>query len=144
MITYHARFEPDRTRGGFVVTFPDFGYGVTQAETVDEGIDLAEDLLKRLAQESIRGSEILPAPGKHRGRHFRPISLSALASAKVELYCAFRASGLKKAEFARNIGIAKTNLERLFDLDHGSRLDQIEAAFHALGKRLNIVVDNAA
>jgi len=144
MITYSAKFEPDRGRGGFVVTFPDFGYGVTQAESEDEAVELAEDLLRNLVQESICGSEPLPTPAKHGGRRFRQVSLSALESAKAELYSAFLSSGLRKAEFARRIGIAKTNLDRLFDLDHSSRLDQIEVAFRALGKRLNVVVDSAA
>jgi antitoxin HicB len=53
-------------------------------------------------------------------------------------------SGLKKAAFARRIGIAKTHIERLFSLRHQSRLDQIEAAFAALGKRVEIEVRDAA
>jgi antitoxin HicB len=60
------------------------------------------------------------------------------------LYTAFRASGMKKAELARRIGISKTNIERLFDLDHSSRLDQIEAAFRAIGKKLEVTISNAA
>ena len=49
-----------------------------------------------------------------------------------------------KAEFARRIGIPKTHIERLFSLRHHSRLDRIEAAFAALGKRLHVEVRNAA
>ena len=30
MLTYYARFQPDRESGGYVVTFPDLPYGVTQ------------------------------------------------------------------------------------------------------------------
>ena len=67
-----------------------------------------------------------------------------MQSAKAELYTAFRASGMKKAELARRIGISKTNIERLFDLDHSSRLDQIEAAFRAIGKKLEVTIRNAA
>jgi hypothetical protein len=63
-------------------------------------------------------------------------SLPALQSAKVRLYEAFRESGMRKAELARRIGVPKSNLERLFDLKHHSRLDQLEGAFHALKKRI--------
>lgn len=49
-----------------------------------------------------------------------------------ELYKTFRASGMRKAEPARRIGIPKSNLDRLFDLSHRSRLEQLEAAFAAL------------
>ena len=33
MENYLALFEPDLDAGGYVVTLPDFGYGVTQGET---------------------------------------------------------------------------------------------------------------
>jgi antitoxin HicB len=45
---------------------------------------------------------------------------------------------------ARRLGISKTNVDRLFDLKHHSRLDQIEAAVKALGKELTIDVRDAA
>jgi antitoxin HicB len=144
MLNYDAVFDPDRESGGFVVTFPDFGMGATQGETSVEARDMAEDLLKCLVQERMRKGEALPVAGKHRGKHFRIVSLPALQSAKAELYSAFRAAGITKAELARRIGIPKTNVERLFDLDHASRLDQIEAAFRAVGKKLEVTVRNAA
>ena len=144
MVSYYARFEPDRKTSGFVVEFPDFGYGATQGETLQEAYEMAEDLLKCLAQEEIRKNKPFPAQAKHRGKHFHLVSLPALQSAKTELYTAFRASGMKKVELARRIGISKTNIERLFDLDHASRLDQIEAAFRAIGKKLEVTVSNAA
>jgi antitoxin HicB len=144
MVNYEALFEPDRKAGGFVVTFPDFGFGATQGETSGDARDMAEDLLKCLVQELMKKGEALPAPRKHRGRKYRVVSLPALQSAKAELYTAFRAAGIKKAELARRIGIPKTNVERIFDLDRASRLDQIEAAFRAIGKKLEVMVRSAA
>ena len=90
-----------------------------------------------------RGREGLPAPALRRGTKFRPVALPALQAAKADLYRAFQASGLKKAEFARRVGIPKTHVERLFSLRHHSRLDQIEAAFAVLGKRLHIEARDA-
>ena len=43
MNEYEALLEPSE-QGGFVVTFPDFGYGVSQAETESEALELAADL----------------------------------------------------------------------------------------------------
>ena len=141
---YQALFEPDRKAGGYVVTLPDFGYGVTQGETDEEAMDMAQDLLMLTISDYIREGRPLPAPSRRRGAKFRSVSLSALQSAKVDLYTAFLASGLKKAEFARRIGIPKTHIERLFSLRHHSRLDQIEAALASLGKRLHVEVRDAA
>ncbi len=144
MERYWALFEPDRKAGGYVVTFPDFGYGVTQGETNEEAVEMAQDLLMLTIGDYIRESRPLPAAKRHRGPKFRPVPLPALQAAKVDLYVAFLASGLKKAEFARRIGIPKTHIDRLFSLRHHSRLDQLEAAFAALGKRLHVEARNAA
>lgn len=144
MVTYPAHFEPDQEAGGFVVTFPDFCYGVTQGDTLEEATEMAQDLLEGLVSDLIEQGEELPKPSKRRGPHYRFVSLPALQSAKAELYRAFRASGMRKAELARRIGIPKSNLDRLFDLKHQSRLDQLEAAFAALNKHIWVEVRGAA
>lgn len=141
---YLALFEPDRKAGGYVVTFPDFGYGVTQGESDDEAMEMAQDLLLLTINDYIREGKPLPVPTRRRGSKYRAVALPALQTAKVDLYRAFQASRLKKAEFARRIGIPKTHIERLFSLRHHSRLDQIEAAFAALGKRLHVEARDAA
>ncbi len=141
---YLALFEPDHEAGGYVVTFPDFGYGVTQGETVEEAMEMAQDLLMLTIGDYIREGKQLPAPSRRRGAKFRPVPLPALQTAKIDLFRAFLKSGLKKAEFARRIGIPKTHVERLFSLRRHSRLNQIEAALAALGKRLHIEARDAA
>ena len=144
MEPYLALFELDRKAGGYVVTFPDFGYGVTQGETDEEAMEMAQDLLMLTIGDYIKESRPLPVPRRHRGSKFRRVPLPALQAAKVDLYVAFLESGLRKAEFARRIGIPRTHIERLFSLRHHSRLDQLEAAFAALGKRLHVEARNAA
>ena len=61
---------------------------------------------------------------------------SIIDDAKIELYRALRASGLRKTELARRMGIHKQQVERLLDLDHTSRIEQLELASRAIGKRL--------
>ena len=146
MTGYYARFEPDPGSDRFfVITFPDFGWGVSQGENEQDGREMALDLLRTLVNEHVRKGEALPIPKTYRGRQHRFISLPALEAAKVELYRVFLASDIRKSELARRLGIAKTNVDRLFALNRNSRLDQIEAAFCALGKRLDIaIIDFAA
>ena len=144
MVNYQALFQPDPQAGGFVITFPDFGWGVSQAESEVEALAMAEDLLLTLIGEHVKKGEGVPAARKRRSVRYRSIALPALASAKVELYQAFVASGMRKPELARRIGIPKPNLDRLFDLWHHSRLDQLEAAFLALHKRIWFEIRDAA
>jgi antitoxin HicB len=105
---------------------------------------MAEDLLRSIVSELMKRGEDLPRTRKRRGRQYRLVTLPALQSAKAEFYSAFRTSGLQKTELARRIGIPKTNVERIFDLDHASRFDLIEAAFRAIGKKIEVWISDAA
>jgi antitoxin HicB len=140
----NALFEPDTEKGGFVVTFPDFPWGVTQGDTEEEAIEMAVDAISLVINELIKRGDEIPRQRKVRGRKYRVIELPALESAKVELYRAFRASGMRKSELARRLGMSKGNVERLFNLQNHSRLDQMEAAFAAVGKKLTVLVEEAA
>lgn len=140
---YAAKFTP-AAEGGFVIEFPDFGWGVTQGENEEDARRMARDLLVTILQHQIKSGEEVPRPGKLRGKNLRLIRLSALHALKVELYQTFRASGMRKAELARRLAIPKTVVDRLFDLGNRTRLDQLEAGFIALGKQVDMSVRGAA
>jgi predicted RNase H-like HicB family nuclease len=55
---YQALFEPDPKAGGYVATFPDFGYGVTQGETEEEAVGMAQELLMLTIGDYIRECKI--------------------------------------------------------------------------------------
>jgi antitoxin HicB len=140
---YPVKLEP-ADEGGFIVTFPDFDWGITQGDSREDALAMAADALYTMIRELMRRAEPIPRPSKPGGRKYHFIRLPALQAAKIELYRQFLALGMRKSELARRLGIPKTVVDRLFDLDHHSRLDQIEAAFQALGKRLTIEVRGAA
>src|SRR6476660_7711486 len=115
---YPALFDDDTkaTDGiGFVVTFPDFAWGVTQGDTEEEAREMALDALLLMIEEHIRKGEAVPQPSRPRGKKYRMIELPAMESAKIELYNAFRAAAVTKAELARRLEIPKTTVDRLFD-----------------------------
>jgi antitoxin HicB len=81
----------------------------------------------------------IPNPSKPRGKSTPLIGLpSAIVDAKAELYRALRSADVRKAELARRMGIHKQQVERLLDLDHASRIEQLEAAFRALNLTIDI------
>jgi antitoxin HicB len=143
LYTYDALFEPAE-EGGVVITFPDLPFGVTQSEDEKEGMEMAVDCIETVLGDLIKKGESLPVAKRRRGKNYRAIKLPALSEAKTELYRQFLASGVRKSELARRLGISKTNVDRLFDFKHSSRLELLDAAFAALGKRLIIGVDAAA
>jgi hypothetical protein len=73
---------------------------------------MAVAALQTMIEEHIRQGEDLPRPTRPRGRKYRMIRLPALQELKAELYAAFRASGMKKTELARRLGIPKTTVDR--------------------------------
>ena len=74
----------------------------------------------------------------------RLVRVPALSPAKFELYLLLRTEGLRKIDLARRLQCTPSQVDRLLDISHQSRLNQIEAAFAALGKRLAIEIQNAA
>lgn len=143
MFSYPAKFTVDRKAGGFVISFPDVPEAVTQAESVDEGVAMATDCLEMVLAEYIRLGRPIPAPSTPK-RGQCSIRLPFFAALKVDLYNTWLQSGVKKAELARRLRMPRANIDRLFNLKHFSRPGQIEAAFAALGKRVDIQVRSVA
>lgn len=74
----------------------------------------------------------------------RRVILPALAALRVALYSAMRAQRVNVAEMARRLNCHKPEVDRLLDLCHSSRRDQLESAFRVLGKRVNVHLEGAA
>src|SRR5258708_2742740 len=129
MVTYQALFQPDE--GGFVITFPDLPFGVTQGDGETDGMRMAVGCLETVIGELIKKGEPVPVAKTHRGKQYRSVALPALANAKAVLFQEFIASGIRKVELARRLDISKTNVDRLFDLKQSSRLDLLDATFAA-------------
>jgi antitoxin HicB len=125
--------------GGFVVTFPDVPEAITQGEDEDEALLYAVDALETALSFYVNSRAPLPAASKPK-RGQRTVRPSALECAKLGVYQAMTEQGIKKAELARRLGWHLPQVDRLFDLNHASRFDQIEAAAHALGRHVEVRV----
>lgn len=65
------------------------------------------------------------------------VRLPAPAALKATLYNDMLAQGVTKAELARRLGWQQKQADRLWSLHHSTKLESIEAAFKAIGKRLD-------
>jgi antitoxin HicB len=120
--------------GGFIVNFPDMPNGWSQGEDRAEALVQAEDLIEEMVLGMMAHGEDVPVPSPAKGRP--TVALPALTAAKLEAYRAMRAAGLNKKQLAERLGWQPSQVTRLFDGRHASRLDQIEAALRVLGRRL--------
>ncbi|MEK7406990.1 MAG: type II toxin-antitoxin system HicB family antitoxin [Acidobacteriota bacterium] len=134
--------EPD-TNETTLVSFPDFPEAHTFGDDEAEALARAADLLQDVLADYIENRREIPVPSKLRHRS-RFVALSLLTEAKVRLYREMRSAGVRKAELARRLGCHMRQVDRLLDIHHASRLDQMEAAFAALKKTLVLDVRDAA
>lgn len=143
MLSYPAKIRRDGN--GVTLVFGDFEFGGhTSGKDEAEALRHAPGALKTTISLFMETGLDLPAPGEPRGRKVHMIALPSIVDdAKVELYQAMKASGVKKTELARRMGVSRQVVERLLDLGHTSRIGQLELAFSAIGKRLAIEIRDA-
>ena len=132
-----------REDNGTVSVFaPDIHGAHSFGESVEEALSHLVDAIETAVIGRMADRESIPLPSSVRGR--RGITLPALTAAKISLYETMREAHVGKAELARRLDWHLPQVDRVLDLRHASKLDQIEAAFRALGRELHIEIRPAA
>jgi antitoxin HicB len=125
--------------GGLLVEFPDWD-AVTDGDDLAEALFNAADCLEELLAHCINKRLPFPQPSPPRGRC--TVGPGSRIAAKAALWLALYEQDVSLNELARRLGQDSTlQVRRLLDPRHASRLELIDAALAALGKRL--VVDLA-
>ena len=139
MFDYPVNLTPDDNHT-ILVNFPDLPEAITFGEDEDEALLRAVDALETALSMYVEARQPLPLPSKPK-RKQKTVRPSALECAKLGVYQAMTGQGIKKAELARRLGWHLPQVDRLFDLRHASRLDQIEAAASVLGCHVEVRVE---
>ena len=132
------------TNTSYLVRFPDVPEAITFGENRHDALRDASEALEASLSIYMEKRLDIPKPSRPRGKNQTLIGIPALSDAKVALYTAMRQAGIRKADLARRLVCQKSQVDRLLDLNHASRFDQLEQAFAALNKRLSIEIENAA
>jgi len=140
MLGYRIKLEPD-DNDTFLVTCPSFPEVTTFGESEGDAMRHAVGAIEEAIAARMADRQDVPE-GNRRGPHL--VRLPTLTALKVELYRQLREAGITRAELARRLGWKRESVDRLFRLDHASRLEQIEAAFAALGQTVSVSVHAAA
>jgi antitoxin HicB len=131
------------TNGTMRVEFPDVPEANTFGEDIAEALIHAVDALESALSMYVQDRRDIPKPSPVKARG-KAVILPALTEAKLALDSTMRANRVGKAELARRLNWHLPQVDRLLDLLHASRLDQLEAAFRVLGKRLGVEIREAA
>jgi antitoxin HicB len=141
MFTYPVELQPED--GGFVVTFPDVPGAITEGDDEQEALARAVDALETMLISIMADRLPIPAPSPVK-KGGKSVTLPPSSAAKVALYRAMQEASVGKAELARRLNCHLMQIDRLLDLRHASRLEQIDNALRAVGKRLEIKIRDAA
>lgn len=121
--------------GGYIVTFPDIPEAITQGEDIEDALQHAADALESALDFYFEARRRIPMPSAPK-RGQRTVELSPSVAAKVLLLNEMLRQKVRPAELARRIGTTPQEVSRLTNLRHSSKIDRVDAAMRALGKRL--------
>jgi antitoxin HicB len=126
--------------GTFLVSSRAFPEMATYGEDVGAALRVAALAIEEAIAARIADGREVPAPSDWSRSGDHHVFLPALTAIKVSLYRTLGQQGLTRAELCRRLGWHREQVDRLFRLEHASRLDQLEAAFAALGHRIDLTV----
>jgi len=153
-LDYPVLMTPD-DNGTLLVTCPDLPEVTTFGSDRADALQHARDAIEEAIAARIAARTDIPLPsaprrerrGKAAGKGAPMIArvvLPTQTTLKAMLHRAMRAQNLRKADLERRLGLHGPQVDRLLNPRHASRLDQIEAALAAVGKRLVVDVEEAA
>ena len=125
-----------------LVSFHDFPEAHTFGEDEADALMRAPEALATAIDAYIKDRRDIPLPSAKVVKH--RVTVPALVEAKIRLYETMRAGKVGKSELAKRLDWHLPQVDRLLAMTHGSKLDQLEAAFQAMGKRLVIGVEDIA
>lgn len=141
MYNYAIRFEQD-TAPGLAVYCRDLpqlnSYGDDEQHAIAEAVDAIETTLSIYVDERRAIPEATPSQSGE-----RVIYLPAVTVAKIVLWNTMMERDMRKADLRRLLGVAQVQGDRLVDFLHTSKMEQLENALAALGKRLAVSVEAA-
>ena len=132
MLAYPIRLEDDGDT--VLATSVDFPELTTFGDDTDEAMARSADALAEAIAARIYARQDIPSPSEGDNR----IRVPTLTAVKVILYQDMREQGIGKAELARRLGWRLPQVDRVLDVRHHSRLDQMDAALSAIGRHLDV------
>lgn len=123
--------------GSYRVRFLDFPEAVTFGLTEAEAERSAVDCLREALRGRIRDREDIPAPSQA-GAGVRMVAAPAEIAAKAAVYQAFGRRGITRVALADRLNVDESEVRRILDPGHRTKLERLEQAALALDWRLEV------
>lgn len=118
-----------------VVSFPDIPEAHTFGTNRAEALEMAREALEVSMDFYFEDRRPVPMPSKPK-RGQAVVELPASVAAKVLLLNEMLRQKVRPIDLARRMGTTKQEVNRLTDLRHATKIDRVDEALRALGKRL--------
>ncbi|MGH9606329.1 MAG: type II toxin-antitoxin system HicB family antitoxin [Terracidiphilus sp.] len=117
------------------VSFPDIPEAHTFGKNREHALAMAKEALEVSMEFYFDDRRSVPLPSQPR-RGQAVVELAPSLAAKVLLLNEMLRQNVRPFELARRIGTTRQEVNRLTNLKHATKIDRIDAALRALGKRL--------
>lgn len=124
---------------GFLAVAPDVSGCATDGATEHEALSEIADALEEAIAAAMIGKEDIPVPSVANGR--RTVTLGTLMAAKAALYITLRETGTSNTALAAKMGLAETEVRRMLDPRHATKIGRLEAALAMLGRRISVAIE---
>lgn len=119
------------------VSFPDIPEAHTFGNNREHALEMAKEALETAMEFYFDDQRQVPVPSRpKRGQAL--VELPPSVAAKVLLLNEMLRQKVRPVELARRIGTTRQEVNRMTDLKHATKIDRIDAALRALGKRLHL------
>ncbi|EBR3875198.1 hypothetical protein FNI26_15235 [Salmonella enterica subsp. diarizonae] len=143
MFNYAVKLEHDPDTKSWVATCRDLPLFNSVGDSVDDALlESVDGAIVALSIEIDARRPIPAASQPEEGEYV--IHLPVLVVMKAALHNAMIATGTRKSDLARSMGMKGPQIDRLLDVCHSSKVETVELALQQLNRTVQVIIDKVA
>ncbi|EBR5103069.1 TPA: hypothetical protein ACWV4W_005881 [Salmonella enterica subsp. enterica serovar Muenchen] len=143
MFNYAVKLEHDPDTKSWIATCRDLPLFNSAGDSVDDALlESVDGAIVALSIEIDARRPIPAASQPEEGEYV--IHLPVLVVMKTALHNAMIATGTRKSDLARSMGMKGPQIDRLLDVCHSSKVETVELALQQLNRTVQVSVDKVA
>ncbi len=140
---YEYKIEAHKDTEVFWSSCPDIPEAHSAGDTLEQLLVNAVDGITLALTIYVDQGRKIPAATNPQGAQMHTVALPVQTVAKIALWNEMCDQGMRVADLGRKLGVSHPVATRLVDFEHNSKIEQVESALAALGKRLSVSVEAA-
>lgn len=135
---YAVTLTPD-TNNTYMVRCRDLPELISCGDNIEDALKEALDAVETCFIMYMDDRRPIPTPTATQADEYS-VYVPIKVATKVVLYNEMLSQGITKAEMARRLDGFQASVDRILSIKHSTKLETLEAAFAALGKRLDVAI----